>query len=83
MLADLGAASDYTGLYQGDLLQSGDVDALVGYLSELHAACGASERRHEFVNRDMRRLNHLHIFTLPLSRMVPVSISTISRLASG
>ena len=68
MLADLGAASDYTGLYQGDVIDGDAIDALVRYLSELHAVRAGSERQHEFLNRDMRRLNHHHLFEYPLQR---------------
>ena len=67
MLADLGEASDYTGLYQGDAIGGDVVDALVGYLSELHAGGIGADRQGEFVNRDMRRLNHHHVFVYPLS----------------
>lgn len=67
MLTDLGKASDYTGLYQGDGIEGDVIDALVGYLSELHATSVESDRVGEFVNRDMRRLNHHHIFELPLA----------------
>jgi len=67
MLADLGPTSDYTCLYRGDVIQGEDIDALVRYLSELHTAHVGTERTDAFVNRDMRRLNHHHIFEYPLS----------------
>ena len=66
MLADLGPAADYTGLYRGEALERDDVDALLRYLSELHAVSAEPESARRFVNRDMRRLNHHHIFEFPL-----------------
>ena len=67
MLTDLGKASDFTGLYNGDMLDGDAADSLGRYLSVLHTVELGSDRRQGFVNRDMRHLNHRHIFEIPLS----------------
>jgi 5-methylthioribose kinase len=66
-LEDLGAASDFFPLYAREVeLDNSTLQTLVDYLSTLHAIpIGAAEAR-EFNNAGMRRLNHEHIFDLPL-----------------
>jgi 5-methylthioribose kinase len=68
LLEDLGEAQDFTPLYRGDRLSHPQLDELVDYLVALHAssAAAAGERRSLFENRDMRALNHDHIFRIPL-----------------
>jgi 5-methylthioribose kinase len=65
VLEDLGEAHDFTGLYGGERLSERDLEALVSYLVELHRPFAARERI--FENREMRALNHEHIFRLPLA----------------
>jgi 5-methylthioribose kinase len=64
-LEDLGEARDYTGLYRGERLSRLDLEALVSYLADLHRPF--PEREPLFENRQMRALNHEHIFRLPLA----------------
>lgn len=64
VLEDLGEARDFTSLYGGDRLPDADLDALVSYLVSLHVRW--KELPKIFTNRDMRALNHEHIFHLPL-----------------
>ena len=78
MLADLGSAADYTGVYRGDRIESDDVDALVTYLSALHAVSAESWSAGGFVNRDMRRLNHHHIFEFPLISSAGVDLDAVT-----
>lgn len=75
---DLGPASDLTTLYAGESLDAATRTALVDYLSALHAipqAAGAPR----LTNREMRVLNHEHIFRLPLSADAP----DLDRVAPG
>lgn len=65
VLEDLGEAQDFTGLYRGERLSERDLEALVSYLLALHRPFPEGERM--FENREMRRLNHEHIFGLPLA----------------
>jgi 5-methylthioribose kinase len=65
VLEDLGDAQDLTPLYRGERLSGHDLEALVSYLAELHRPF--AERESLFENREMRALNHEHIFRLPLA----------------
>jgi len=64
VLEDLGEAQDFTPLYRGDVLSEPDLEALVAYLATLHEPWSLEPGI--FENRDMRALNHEHIFRLPL-----------------
>ncbi len=66
VLEDLGSAGDHTDLYRGGLLGSADLVALADFLSSLHAAFATSEPRPSLPNREMRDINHAHIFRIPL-----------------
>lgn len=59
------AAADCTSLYQGDRLTPVEIDELAEYLVALHAGT-APLPRPPLPNRQMRALNHQHIFDLPL-----------------
>jgi len=69
LLDDLGEAQDFTALYAGERLWRGELDELVAYLVALHSGVDAAvgDARQVFENRDMRALNHEHIFRLPLA----------------
>jgi 5-methylthioribose kinase len=69
LLEDLGSARDFTALYAGESLGRGELDELVAYLVALHAGGDVTtgKWRRVFENRDMRALNHEHIFRLPLA----------------
>jgi len=66
LLEDLGDdARDLSTLYREGELFAEDARALGGYLRHLHGATrGAPDS--SFANREMRRLNHQHIFQVPL-----------------
>jgi 5-methylthioribose kinase len=66
MIEDLGAASDFTFLYAGRAAPEGALESLVRYLGDLHRAFRDEPALAMFENREMRRLNHEHIFELPL-----------------
>jgi 5-methylthioribose kinase len=69
MLEDLGAASDFTFLYSHtEPVSRAGLEALVRFAEHLHSATAAGGRNLVFANRDMRSLNHEHIFELPLRR---------------
>ncbi|MFN4146332.1 MAG: phosphotransferase [Runella sp.] len=66
LLEDLGEASDFTVLYQKDQkLTSTEVEALAQYLVALHQGSYQSQPDAVFANRQMRALNHEHIFNYP------------------
>lgn len=64
VLQDLGAASDFLDLYDGALLPEHALAELIGWLQALHALPAPSPLG-LLANRQMRALNHLHVFDLP------------------
>ena len=67
VLEDLGAGGDYTDVYRGGALSPSELDALAHYLTALHTAFAGQPARPELTNREMRALNHAHVFTIPLA----------------
>ncbi len=65
-LEDLGESQDFTFLYKGGSISNQELDTLLEFMSNLHEAFRHSTARDVFVNREMRGLNHQHIFVLPL-----------------
>jgi 5-methylthioribose kinase len=64
---DLGLANDYAFLYNYDeKLSVVDLTQMVEYLSHLHHSFRADSPVPQFANREMRALNHEHIFLYPL-----------------
>lgn len=68
VLEDLGEAQDFTDLYAGATLAEKELRELLSYAATLHEPFDAleNERKRVFANREMRALNHQHIFELPL-----------------
>jgi 5-methylthioribose kinase len=66
VLEDLGDARDCTDLYAGATLQPGECTTLTQYLLAVHQCDVPKADRDLFANREMRALNHEHIFALPL-----------------
>ncbi len=65
---DLGEAGDFTDIYGDKILSASEIDSLAAWLSALHGLNFAPSVRSGLTNRDMRLLNHEHIFHLPLER---------------
>jgi 5-methylthioribose kinase len=65
VLEDLGTSGDYGSLYQGALLHDADAERLARYLRALHDST-SDDPDPGFANREMRELNHTHIFRIPL-----------------
>lgn len=65
MLADLGTAGDYLYLYSGGRLHERELDSLVDWLAGLHVAFFGDPEAAGLRNREMRELNHEHIFEVP------------------
>jgi 5-methylthioribose kinase len=66
VLEDLGDAGDLTSIYKGVRLLDDHRDALADYLARLRRVQVPMHLRHLLRNREMRALNHEHIFHLPL-----------------
>jgi 5-methylthioribose kinase len=67
VLEDLGDGGDLTSIYGGAPLQDEDADALADYLVRLRRVAVPAHLRHLLRNREMRALNHEHIFQFPLT----------------
>ncbi len=64
---DLGISNDFTNLYQpNQQISSAEITAISEYLSELHRSFKTKIPNPIFANREMRALNHEHIFIYPL-----------------
>ena len=66
VLEDLGDAGDLTSMYRGVRLSDDDGAALADYLVRLRGVEVPAHLRHLLRNREMRALNHEHIFHFPL-----------------
>lgn len=64
-IEDLGHAADYTFVYSGTPIPSDDLTDLARYLRALHDESNGSATA-DFANRDMRALNHEHMYRFPL-----------------
>ncbi len=73
LLEDLGPAQDLTVLYRRGELVSAEVSELGAYLRALHGATWA-ESADGLRNREMRKLNHLHIFEVPYTTDTAVDV---------
>ena len=66
-LEDLGASSDFSFLYKkGVVVSSKDILSIAKVLSELHFRFNENTITERISNMEMRKLNHEHIFKLPL-----------------
>jgi 5-methylthioribose kinase len=65
-LEDCGAGRDFSDLYRGAAFSRSDLETLVSYLLTLHGIPLDADRALEMNNHEMRALNHVHMFRLPL-----------------
>jgi len=75
VLEDLGTASDYTGVYRDGGFSVSEVGLLAAYLRALHEPL---EEAGGLSNREMRELNHAHIFVIPLDRGSGVPLDQVT-----
>ena len=79
-LEDLGEAADYTACYGEARLAQADLDALLHWLSALHALEVDPAAWPRLANREMRALNHAHLFEVPLD---PASAPDVDAHCAG
>ena len=65
LLEDLSEAQDFTTIYARESISSADLVELAEFAAALHEAT-AGDADAAFANREMRALNHQHIFEIPL-----------------
>jgi len=76
-LEDLGEGGDYTDLYRGVTLQARELEGVANFLGCLHRILrDETERPHE--NREMRELNHAHVFEIPFRAGNGLDLETVS-----
>lgn len=68
LMEDLGEARDFSDLYRGGDILDAQVNALAQYLRALHDNTDTETPDEGLVNREMRALNHTHIFEVPLRK---------------
>ena len=66
LMENIEDAQDLTGLYTGTDMSASEFEALGRYLGALHSATRGTFTE-DLANRDMRALNHEHIFVIPLA----------------
>ena len=75
---DLGKAGDFTDVYGDRDLIAEEIDSLAFWLSSLHGLNFDASLRADLTNRDMRILNHEHIFHIPLERDNEIDLDSIT-----
>ncbi len=65
LLEDLGEASDLSSVYSGGKITVQELQAAATYLRKLHELT-LGEQGDDFANREMRQLNHAHIYDIPM-----------------
>lgn len=75
---DLGLSNDFTNLYQPNgIILNTEIEAIAAYLSELHRSFYSEIPNAAFANREMRALNHEHIFVYPFLEENGFNLDTI------
>ena len=78
VLDDLGTAADYTGVYRGETFTPAEIRCMADFLSALHKPFDAGVDSSKLSNREMRELNHAHIFTIPLAANNGLDLDSIT-----
>ena len=68
LFEDLGEVEDYTSIYNGDLAPTRELEQLIRWLSALHNTPFPESDRPSLANREMRALNHAHLYDIPLQQ---------------
>lgn len=76
-IEDLGNTGDYTGIYRGEVLLVEDLQALADFLGRLHRV-PREPGQPALWNRDMRALNHAHVFQIPFQASNGLDLEAIS-----
>jgi 5-methylthioribose kinase len=67
-MEDLGQIESFDGMYRGTPIQEEHLSILLYWINILHQHEFSPEVRHLLKNFEMRKLNHEHIFSLPLNK---------------
>lgn len=78
IMQDLGELSSFEKIYVGDKIATEEIDQLINWLKTLHSLSFTDAERVRLENREMRILNHEHIFSLPLRKNNGVDLDAIT-----
>lgn len=76
-MEDLGPASDYSDLYAARQILAMPIEQATAWLAELHAIPLPAAEREQVGCLDLRKLNHQHIFVIPLTTPSVVALNSI------
>lgn len=69
LMEDLGESSDYTFLYQeGKSISEAELKNIMHFIADLHSNFNTDNCTNIIQNKDMRKLNHEHIFKFPFQK---------------
>jgi 5-methylthioribose kinase len=75
---DLGLSNDFTNLYKpNEVISPTEIEAIATFLSKLHRSFYSEMPNPIFTNREMRALNHEHIFVYPFLAENGFNLDTI------
>jgi 5-methylthioribose kinase len=77
VLEDLGEANDYTDVYDRRTPDDLPLEEAINWLAKLHAIELQPDERDRVGNRELRQLNHAHIFVIPLQSPSAISLDAI------
>jgi 5-methylthioribose kinase len=78
MMEDLGSGSDYTYLYsEGNTLSESELKEIMYFIADLHSRFKSSNTEQKIPNREMRKLNHEHIFKYPFQENNGINLDDI------
>ena len=75
---DLGVAEDFSALYREKHLTPSELGLLTDWLCKLHSLSFNDSEKQSLSNRDMRVLNHEHIFRFPLRKNNGLDLNAIT-----
>ncbi len=69
IMEDLGESSDYSFLYgEANTIGESELKEIMHFIADLHSQFTSSSIQQPITNRDMRKLNHEHIFIYPYAK---------------
>ncbi len=78
LMEDLGESSDYTFLYkEGEVISESELRQIMHFLAELHTSFTVENVQDPIRNKEMRTLNHEHIFLYPYQENNGINLNDI------
>ncbi|GAA5030196.1 hypothetical protein GCM10011506_19120 [Marivirga lumbricoides] len=78
LMEDLGESSDYTFLYkEGKVISESELKEIIYFMADLHTSFTIENVQEPIHNKDMRALNHEHIFKFPYEENNGINLEDI------